>query len=186
MVSRRGPRWMLWPAKLLWVPLLLAGATMAFVTGAEGDQIGDGQFRVGLRLFEPSGWTEAPVLHGAGVVLLLAGFALLRLYLWLPEPDRRGVVEEFPLWTLAAWSFLFVGLGATWRLTGHVWDVGPDGVEWRFLAQLRTHAVDRSVAVAGLVAALGCSIMSYGRSAFNRYWAPEAHAQRRRQDPEGQ
>lgn len=178
MVSRRGPRWMFWPAKLLWVPLLLVGAALTFVTRPEADQIGDGQFRVGMHLFEPAGWAASPVVHGVGVVLLLAGLVMLRLYLWLPDPDRRGVVEEFPLWTLAAWAFLFVGLGATWRLTGHVWAVGADGVEWRFLAQLRTHAVDRSVALGSLLAALACAFMSYGRSAFQRYWAPEPHAER--------
>lgn len=170
MVSRRGPRWMFWPAKLLWVPLSIAGLALTIVTRPTLIQIGDGQFRVGLRLFEPAGWTLWPVLHGVGLVLLLAGLVFLSLYTWSPGSDRRGVIEEFPLWTLSAWAFLAVSLGATWRLTGHVLDVDSEGVEWRFLAQLRTHSLDRMTAVGGLLAALGCAVLSYGRSALHRHW----------------
>ncbi len=172
MVSRRGPRWVFWPAKFLWAPLVAAGTWMTFVTGFTADVIGDGQFRVSLRFFEPAGWSASPLLHGLGVVLLLAGLVFLRLYAWVPDPDRRAVVEEFPLWTLSAWAFLALALGAAWRLTGHVWDVDADGLEWRFLVALRTHWADRAVAVAALLASIACTLLSYGRSAYARYWAP--------------
>ncbi len=176
MPSRRGPRWVFWPAKLLWVPSLVLGAWMTFVSRPSVDALGGGAFRVGLRFFDSASWSAHPVTHGTGVVLLLAGLVLLAMYLWTPGPDGVGVVEEFPLWTLAAWAFAAVALGAALRWNGHVWDVALDGISWRFLLSLRAHPLDRVVAIVALVLAVVCSAVSYGRALESKYMVDDGRS----------
>ncbi len=142
---------------------------MSVVTRGSMDALGGGAFRVGLRILDPTGWAEQPVLHGIGLALLILGLVALALYLWVPDADAWGVVEEFPLWTMAAWLFFLTGLGAAFRLTGHVVELGLDGISWRFLLALRAHPLDRTVAILALVGALMCSLASYGHGSHHRY-----------------
>ncbi len=174
MLSRRTPRWAYWPAKILWAPAFFVGLPLLIHLTPKVTKI-DGGWRLLVTFTTPDHWVDHLGTFIPGLILTLAGIVLFFMYHADPGPGRNWTALDYPLFSTAAWIFGITAIMAFWRTTGHVAEIGATGIDWRFLAYLRTHPLDYVlIAVAG-VACLASVVASWGF--VSGRWAAPTDAQ---------
>lgn len=135
-------------------------------------KVQEGTWRVLVSLPPPMQWVMHPATFLPGLALVGAGtYAYLvqgglpagaerRMAAWGVDTERLGAVMYGRL-AAAAWVFLDLSVFATWRFEGLVAEV-QQGLDWRFLAHLRTTWLDRALLAFSLAAGVACWILSWG------------------------
>ncbi len=151
-MERVGGRTAWLPAHLLWAPAMLAG--LWFLTGLQVDatDVG-GAWSMRVIVESPVGWFTPAWSGWTGVGLLVVGLVLRIAAAWRPHPTTFLTVSRFPAFGVAALLLWALAAVAAFQLRGHVMDPSLAGLEWRFVADLRTHWTD--VAITWAAAVLG-------------------------------
>ncbi len=140
----------------------------------------DGGWRVLVTLTTPDHWVAHLGTFIPGVALVVAGIVLFFVYQHDPGPGRWLTALDYPLFTLAGWLFGITAVLGIWRTSGHVADVGSTGVDWRFLAFLRSQPLDYVVIGVALAACVACIVASWG-FVSGRWATPTDPRQRQQQ-----
>lgn len=110
----------------------------------------------------PSAWFASTATFWVGLSMVVLGLVALWAYSADPRGGLRMTAMEYPLFTTASWIFGTTAVMAFFRTTGHVADLGTQGIDWRFLVYLRSNVLDYVVFGVAAAAWIACWLASWG------------------------
>ncbi len=118
-------------------------------------------WRIVLSIATPDTWIQHPATFWPGLFLSVLGLAALLAYSQSVDPMRFTAIE-YPVFTIASWVFGLLALLSLFDTSAHVADIGTGGLDWRFLASLRTTPIDLIVMGLSSAACVACWLASWG------------------------